>query len=108
MTKDQAIKKQIKEVVAIFDWEEAHKMMVATNWEWFMDGEMRVPSIGEMITQAIDMMEDSAKRGNRVNSTGGLTVLKDEGDGEDGPWIRMVLYFGPQSLNDATDYSVEA
>lgn len=105
MTKEEAIKAQIKEIVANFDWARVHKIMVATYWKWDMDEGVRLPSIGEIMTAATEMMEQVAKGPDKEITSGGFTVVKSSGEGEGGPWVWIQLYFGLHSFNDGQTFS---
>ena len=74
-TKEQ----QIKEIVDNFDWAKVHKVMEALNWTW-RDSE-DIPTIGELVTNASQLMSDVwDKQGKAFSiSSGGFVATFDDG-----------------------------
>lgn len=102
-TKQEAIQEQIDEIMDTFDFDDVHQIMVHRNWTWGSDE--GVPSKVEIRVAARERMKDATKTG--FSSTGGFTaILQDCPDGDDGPFVRMTLYFGLSTYNDGTGYTV--
>ena len=96
MTKQEAIQEQIDEIMDSFEFEKAHKIMEAMNWEWYEQG---IPDIYLLRTEARKQLKNSVKV-NGVSGSGGLTAHYTEGKS----WVKLDLYFGLSSINDGTEY----
>lgn len=69
---------EVWKVIKDFDFENAHKAMVATGWKWTTHNpndsqETETPSIQRLIKCAMNMLKDSADSGSGY-STGGFSV----------------------------------
>ena len=100
MTKPEAIQEQIDEIMDTFEFERVHAWMEHDGWTWGDSNE--VPSTFELRRCARDLLKAAASGG--YCSTGGFTAIRDEGDDESGPWIKLHLSFGYMSYNDGTGY----
>jgi hypothetical protein len=106
MTRQEAIQEQIDEIMDTFDFEDVHTWMEHSNWAWGGldgDGESRVPSIYEIRTEARNRLKQAAKSG--FSCSGGFTATRDEGEDENGPWVKLNLNFGLMTVNDGTSYT---
>ena len=69
---------QILEIVAKFRWDRVHKTMTALKWEWHDAG---VPSIGDMMKHAIDLLNTVADSDGKYSSSssGGFAASIEDG-----------------------------
>jgi hypothetical protein len=104
MTKQEAIQNQIDEVMDTFQFENVHRWMEHSGWSWGQpnSNESSVPDLFEIKRCARQRLKTAAKTG--YSSTGGFTAERSEGADENGPWIKLTLYFGYQTANDGTTY----
>ena len=73
------MKQVIENVIKDFDFEKVHKAMVATNWTWMRSSD--VPTINELILQAIELLREASKMPPEFSvSTGGFTATKHYDD----------------------------
>ena len=103
MTKQEAIQEQIDSIMDTFRFDKVHAWMTAAGWYWGEPGSMRVPDVSELRREARQRLKEAANNG--FASSGGFTATSHEDEDENGPWIKLDLYFGYQSLNDGTSYT---
>ena len=101
MTRHEAIQEQIDQIMDTFDFEEIHDWMTHVGWGW--GSTPAVPDLFELKREARQRLKDAAKHGSC--STGGFTATRYEDVDGNGPWIKLELHFGYQSLNDGTSYT---
>lgn len=89
-TQKQNLADLIKEVIAQFDYQKVHKVMTDLNWTWYnSQTETKVPSVGELVIQSMNLMSQAANKAaydtsnNRaVIATGGFkatAIRHDDG-----------------------------
>jgi len=87
-----------------FDFEGVHAWMEHSQWVWGnLDGQARVPEIYEIRAEARNRLKQASKAG--FACTGGFTAMCEEGEDENGPWVKLDLTFGLMSINDGTSYT---
>lgn len=87
-----------------FEFEGVHKWMRHSQWVWAtLDGAARVPDIYEIRAEARTRLKQAAKTG--FACTGGFTAICEDGEDENGPWVKLDLAFGLISINDGTSYT---
>ena len=90
--KKLTIEEEIDNVLSAFDFEEAHKIMVGRNHQWFIGDEMGVPSHYEIIKTARRLLKKAATEKDAFFiSTGGFTAVKRKFD--DGT-AQLLLFYG--------------
>ena len=99
MTRQEAMQEQIDEIMDTFDFQKAHKMMLAVGSTW---GDEGTPEEYELRARAREFLKQAAKDGYAC--TGGFTALLEEGVEDGKPWVRMSLAFGQNTFNDGTFY----
>ena len=90
MTKQEAIQKQIEEIMDNFNFARVHKMMVAVRWTWSGVG---IPCEAELREEARDRLRRAAKDKAEIES-GGFFIKYSEGENKDGPWVGLSLRWG--------------
>ena len=120
MTKQEAIRVQIDEIMDTFDFEKAHAWMQHTQWTWggLGSGQDEVPSISEIRRQGRQRLIEASIYG--FSCCGGFAAWREQGDGREDlnprqislddqedsqPWIKLNLHFGYVSHNDGTAYT---
>ena len=104
MTRQEAIQEQIDEIMDTFDFEGVHEWMEHSQWVWAtLDGASRVPDIYEIRAEARNRLKQAAKTG--FACAGGFTAICEDGEDENGPWVKLDLAFGLISINDGTSYT---
>jgi hypothetical protein len=89
MNRNEALQKQMDEIMDWFDFARVEKTMGLLEWGWGTD--MEIPCQGEIREAARRMMEHAARSG--FSCCGGFTARVTEGKDEDGPWLAMHLDF---------------
>lgn len=110
MTIDEALQKQIDEIMCWFDFNKVHKMMESINWTW--GTEKLPPSEGEIRETALRLLKEtgkylkeSSKKEDEIQiSTGGFKVHGYKFTEEDKPYIYMEMFFGVSWDNEAIEY----
>ena len=81
---DEAMKtrdEQIQEIIANFDWEKVHKVMVALDWQWAktLEHEEGIPKIGDLVNTATALLTDVYKQNAQSVSCGGFSAVQEDG-----------------------------
>ena len=72
---------QIQEIIANFDWEKVHKVMVALDWQWAktLEHEEGIPKIGDLVNTATALLTDVYKQNAQSVSCGGFSAVQEDG-----------------------------
>jgi hypothetical protein len=89
MNRNEALEKQIDEVMDWFDFAKVEKTMELLEWGWGTD--MKVPCQGEIRESARKTMKQAARFGS--SHSGGFSARVIESKDEDGPWLSVNLDF---------------
>lgn len=114
----KACKKQIKEIMEEFDFENVQKIMTTLNWTWAHVP----PDINEIKFKAERLLRDACKQLKRTMKisyeqyiatsigSGGFTVEGDVSLSDDieCPFVRLKLYFGLSSYNDGINFNLSS
>jgi len=106
MNKQEAITQQIDEIMDSFDFQSAMKVLevyksIARGYpkDWFLDDEPFEPAIR---AAARDCMKEAVKQGYAGHSY--FESRFEEGEDEEGPWVKIHFNFGDRSYNDGVSY----
>jgi hypothetical protein len=89
MNRNEALQKQIDEIMDWFDFAKVEKTMELLEWGWGTD--MEVPCQAQIRESARRTMKEAARFG--FSYCGGFSARVTEGKDEDGPWLAMHLDF---------------
>ena len=106
MTRQEAISSQIDDIMDIFDFQSTLKVLdvyksIGRGYPeaWMDDGEFQEYLIRP---DARDRMKKAAKLGSAGISY--FSAVLNEGEDDDGLWIKMDLYFGERTYQDGVNY----
>jgi len=106
MNRQEAIQLQVDEILDSFDFQCAMKVLeVYKSMErgypadWFLDDEPFEPAIR---ADAREYMKEAVKHGYAGRSY--FEARFEEGEDDDGPWVKICFSFGIHSYNDGTSY----
>jgi hypothetical protein len=101
MTRKEVLENQLEETMDSFDFDQVKKMMEAVDWVWATtDG--KVPDEYELRKAARRIMR-LAIAGEDC-STGGFSARVVDGVDEDGPWTKLHLSFGLDTIHDGESH----
>lgn len=66
----------IRRTLRDFDFVSVLKVMEALDWKWDLDGNLHIPTIGELYQKAESLLISAAKDGN-CHSSGGFQAYSD-------------------------------
>lgn len=66
----------IRRTLRDFDFGKVHKVMGTLGWKWDLDGNLHIPTIGELYQKAESLLISAAKDGN-YHSSGGFQAYSD-------------------------------
>lgn len=96
MNKRKVLEKQAQEIMDWFDFSKVAKVMELLDWKWGgeegtvpLEGEIR-SEVRKMMAYAIDEYIEKDRYGC---GSGGFRIRIDEGEGKEGPWVRLSLAF---------------
>lgn len=77
----KTLNSQITEIIANFDWAKVHKTMTVLNWEWDNGRVQGVPSIGDLVNAATDLLDSVANSDGKYHSSssGGFVASIEDG-----------------------------
>jgi hypothetical protein len=106
MNRQEAIAQQIDEVMDMFDFQSVLKVLdgyksIGRGYpeDWMDGGEFQEYLIRQY---ARDCMKKAAKEGSAGISY--FSAVLNEGEDDDGPWVKMDLYFGERTYQDGVSY----
>jgi hypothetical protein len=106
MNRQEAIQNQIDDIMDSFDFQCAMKVLELYKSmergcpsDWFLDDEPFEPAIR---AAARDCMKSAVKEGYAGHSY--FEARFEEGEDDDGPWVKINFSFGLHSYNDGTSY----
>jgi hypothetical protein len=106
MNRQEAIQSQIDNIMDSFDFKTAMEVMKVYKAlergypaDWFLDGE---PVESIIRADARECMKSAVKHGYAGRSY--FEARLEEGEDDDGPWVRVYLNFGDRSYNDGVSY----
>ena len=106
MNRQEAIQSQLDEILDTFDFQSAMKVLEVYKSmgrgypsDWFLDDEPFEPAIR---ADARECMKEAVKHGYAGRSY--FEARFEEGEDDDGPWVRIFFNFGDHSHNDGVSY----
>lgn len=106
MNRQEAIQSQIDEIMDIFDFQAVLKVLDVYKSidrgypeAWIDGGEFQEYLVRQ---EARNCMKRAAKDGSAGISYFNAVLV--EGEYDDGPWVKMDLYFGERTYNDGVSY----
>ncbi len=100
MTFDEAVQKQIDEIMDNFDFSRVATMMEAVHWGWGIPPV--VPEEPEIRTEARRHLRQAVENGSSACS--GFTACCEKAEDEGGKWVRLTLQWGPGWDDDGVHY----
>jgi len=106
MNRQEAIQSQIDDIMDMFDFQSVLKVLdgyksIGRGYPkaWMDDGEFQEYLIRP---DARECMKKAAKEGSAGISY--FSAILNEGEDDDGPWVKMDLYFGDRTYQDGVSY----
>ena len=106
MNRQEAIQSQIDEIMDMFDFQSVLKVLDGYKSmgrgypeDWMDEGEFREYLVRQ---DARECMKKAAQEGFAGISY--FSAILNEGEDNDGPWVKMDLYFGERTYQDGTSY----
>jgi hypothetical protein len=97
MTRQEVLNNQLDEIMDSFDFGQVQKMMSSTDWIW-VRSENGVPDQRELRKEARILMKQAIA--GEDCATGGFRAWVTEGKDKDGPWTKLNLSFGIDTIHD--------
>ena len=97
MTRQEVLTNQLDEIMDSFDFGQVQKMMSATDWIW-VRSENGVPDQRELRQEARILMKQAIA--GEDCATGGFRACVTDGTDKDGPWTKLNLSFGIDTIHD--------
>jgi hypothetical protein len=94
--RQKLVQEQIDEIMDEFDFELCHKIFADNGFTYDTDGEMSVPSVGDLRRHCRMVLRSAAEHGESVEC-GRFVARCAEGEDETGKWLRLSLVFAPVS-----------
>jgi len=69
----------IDEILDEFDFEKVHRVMLALDWKWYIEGEKVNPSIGDLRRRARSLLQHVVNNKNTAAASGGFTAFMHYG-----------------------------
>lgn len=69
----------IDEILDEFDFEKVHRVMVALDWQWYIQGEKTNPSIADLRRTARSLLQHVVNNKNIAAASGGFTAFMHYG-----------------------------
>jgi hypothetical protein len=101
MTRQEVLNNQLDEIMDTFDFDQVGKMMSATDWIWARS-ENGVPDQRELRQEARRLMKQAIA--GEDCATGGFRTWVTEGKDKDGPWTKLNLSFGIDTIHDGESH----
>lgn len=101
MTKQEAIQEQIDNIMDTFEFDRVQTVMTALDWKWYSHED--IPGIVE-IRQSARKTLNTLRQDYRTSGSGGFTAIKDSGEDDGKPWVRISLFFGIEESGDGVSY----
>jgi hypothetical protein len=106
MNRQEAIQSQIDSIMDIFDFQAVLKVLDVYKLtdrgypeDWMDNGEFQEYLVRQ---EARECMKKAAKDGSAGISY--FSAVLVEGEDDDGPWVKMDLYFGERTYQDGVSY----
>ena len=106
MNRQEAIQSQINEIMDMFDFQSVLKVLDGYKSmgrgypeDWMDEGEFQEYLIRQ---KARECMKKAAKDGSVGISY--FSAVLNEGEDDDGPWVKIDLHFGERTYNDGVNY----
>lgn len=105
MTRDEAVQKQIDEIMDSFEFDRVLKIMKALQWMWGFGESEHYPDEWELRKSARERLREAAKN-HGSSETGGFLARCYYGIDKDDskPFVRLSLNFGLGTCNDGESY----
>jgi hypothetical protein len=101
MTRKEVLENQLDEIMDSFDFYQVGKMMSATDWIWARS-ENGVPDQYELRQEARRLMKQAIA--GEDCATGGFRAWVTDGNDKDGPWTKINLSFGIDTIHDGESH----
>ena len=101
MTRQEVLNNQLDEIMDSFDFDQVQKMMSATDWIWARS-ENGVPDQRELRQEARRLMKQAIA--GEDCATGGFRTWVTDGTDKDGPWTKLNLSFGIDTIHDGESH----
>ena len=102
MNRDEAVQKQIDEIMDSFEFDRVLKIMKALQWTWGFGASEHYPDEWELRKSARERLREAAKN-HGSSETGGFLAQCYDGVDE-GSFVRLSLNFGLGTCNDGESY----
>lgn len=89
------------EIMDSFDFDKVNKMMCAVDWKW-ASSEEGIPDQYELRKEARRLMKQAII--GEDSGTGGFRAWVTDGKDNDGPWTRLHLSFGIDTIHDGESH----
>jgi hypothetical protein len=104
--RQKLVQKQIDEIMDEFDFELCQRIFAANNFTYYTDGELSVPSVGDLRRFCRSILRNAAEHSETVEC-GRFVARCTEGEDETGEWLRLSLHFTPVSWVCDSDNSFQ-
>jgi hypothetical protein len=101
MTRQEVLNNQLDEIMDSFDFDQVQKMMSAADWIWARS-ENGVPDQYELRQEARRLMKQAIN--GEYCATGGFRAWVTDGTDKDGPWTKLNLSFGIDTIHDGKSH----
>lgn len=81
-----------------FDFDKVHEIMSALKWNWATTEKGGIPDKYELRRKARQLMKQAIN--GEGSGTGGFRAWVTDGTDEDGPWTKLDLSFGLDTIHD--------
>jgi hypothetical protein len=102
MKRKKVLKNQLNEIMDSFDFDQVHKIMSALNWKWAYADRGGVPDQSEIRKEARRLMKQAIAGDDCA--TGGFHAWVVDGKDKDGPWTKLNLSFGLDTIHDGESH----
>jgi hypothetical protein len=94
----EILNNQLDEIMDSFDFYKVHEIMSALKWTWVTTEKKGIPDDYELRQEARRLMKQAINGENCA--TGGFRAWVTDGTDEDGPWTKLDLSFGLDTIHD--------
>lgn len=102
MTRKEVLENQLDEIMDSFDFDQVHEIMTALKWNWVTTEKGEIPDKYELRREARRLMKQAIA--GEDCSTGGFSARVVDGVDEDGPWTKLHLSFGLDTIHDGESH----
>lgn len=94
----EVLNNQLEEIMDSFDFDKVHEIMSALKWNWATTEKGGIPDKYELRRKARQLMKQAIN--GEGSGTGGFRAWVTDGTDEDGPWTKLDLSFGLDTIHD--------